>query len=160
MNCYYHPENEAVGICKSCQQSICKDCVVDYQGKLICRTCMAEGKITKTKVYEPNNVFLIELICGFFGLLGIGYLYVGRTNEGIVRLICWLIYDIIATIIIVSFSFIIVGLICIPFQLILQIGIPIWSAYTLKNSIIASQSQLNIISSDKSISIQEERGIQ
>jgi hypothetical protein len=32
---------------------------------------------------------LIELVGGIFGLLGLGYLYAGRTNDGLIRLVAW-----------------------------------------------------------------------
>jgi TM2 domain-containing membrane protein YozV len=70
-----------------------------------------------TKQYDPNTVFLIELVGGFFGLLGLGHLYLGRTNDGILRLVLWLLYDIIAGVTIALLSTVVVGLVCIPFQL-------------------------------------------
>jgi len=85
---------------------------------------------------DPNTAFLIEFVGGFFGLLGLGYFYTGRTNEGIIRLIAWLLYDIVAFIVISLLMAVLIGIICIPFQLIIQIGVPLWSATTLKNSML------------------------
>jgi len=105
------------------------------QGKLICRPCLASGKAsTITKMdKDVNTAFLIELVGGFFGLLGLGYMYVGRTNDGVIRLILWIIYDVIAAIIISLLLAVCVGILCIPFQLVIQIGVPLWSANNLKN---------------------------
>ena len=36
-----------------------------------------------------NNAFLIELVGGLVGLLGLGYVYAGRTTDGLVRLVGW-----------------------------------------------------------------------
>lgn len=141
MNCYIHPEIESVGNCTSCGKPICRECVVEIQDKLVCRECLSSGKNAPPQIQDkdPNTAFLIELIGGFFGLLGLGYLYVGRTDDGIWRLIVWLLYDIMAVIIITLLSAVVIGLCCIPLQLVIQIGIPIWSAITLKNTLLQDE---------------------
>lgn len=136
MKCYVHPDVDPVGTCTSCGRGICSECAVEVQGKLVCRECLAAGKAT-TRKYDPNTAFLIELIGGLFGLLGIGYIYVGRTNDGILRLVLWILYDIIAFVIISLLLAVIVGIMCIPIQLVIQIGVPLWSATTLKNELLA-----------------------
>jgi TM2 domain-containing membrane protein YozV len=134
MNCYVHPENEAIGTCTSCGRPICRECAVEMHGKLICRPCLASGKASAVAQTDKdvNTAFLIELVGGFFGLLGIGYMYVGRTNDGIIRLIAWIIYDVIAAITISLLLAVFVGILCIPLQLAIQIGVPLWSANNLK----------------------------
>lgn len=89
---------------------------------------------------DPNIAFLIEFVGGFFGLLGLGYFYVGRTNDGILRLVAWLIYDLIAACGIVLLLSIVIGLVCIPIQLVIQVGVPLWSAYRLKSDMTRSSS--------------------
>lgn len=81
---------------------------------------------------DPNTAFLIELIGGFFGLLGLGYFYVGRTNDGVMRLILWILYDVIAFCAISALLAVVVGIACIPIQLVIQVGVPLWSAMMLK----------------------------
>lgn len=90
---------------------------------------------------DPNTAFLIELVGGFFGFLGLGYFYVGRTNDGILRLALFLVYNIIAWIVIVLFSMVIVGLLCIPVQIAIQVGVPIWSASNLKKQMTEGFSE-------------------
>ncbi len=85
---------------------------------------------------DPDTAFLIELVGGFFGLLGLGYMYVGRTEEGVIRLIAWIIYNVVAWVIIALLSTLVIGCFCIPVQLIIQVGVSIWSAITLKNNMI------------------------
>ena len=70
-------------------------------------------------------------------MLGLGYFYAGRTNDGIIRLISWIIYDLIAGITISLLLAVFIGLVCIPFQLVIQIGIPFWSATSLKNQLLS-----------------------
>jgi TM2 domain-containing membrane protein YozV len=90
------------------------------------------------KAYDPNTVFIIEMVGGFFGFLGLGYFYVGRTNDGLLRLLIWFAYNLIAWVIIGVLLALIIGLVCIPFQVLIQIAVPIWSAMTLKNELMKS----------------------
>ncbi len=135
MNCYIHPEKEAVGTCTSCGKPICSECAIEMQGKLICRPCLASGKVSTASKPDKdvNTAFLIELVGGFFGILGIGYMYTGRTNDGVLRLILWIVYDLIAGITISLLLAVFVGILCVPIQLVIQIGVPLWSANNLKN---------------------------
>ena len=112
------------------------------QGKLVCRTCLASGKVSAVRQTDKdvNTAFLIELVGGFFGLLGIGYMYTGRTNDGVLRLILWIIYDLIAGITISLLLAVYVGILCIPIQLVIQIGVPLWSANNLKNILTSGNS--------------------
>ncbi len=138
MYCHNHPEVAAVGSCTSCGKLICNNCAVDVQGKIVCRDCVSEGKAVRGRTeHDPNTVFLVEFIGGFFGLLGIGYFLVGRTNEGLIRVIAWIIYDIIAVVTITLLATVLIGFLCIPFQLAIQIGVPYWSASTLKKELLA-----------------------
>lgn len=83
---------------------------------------------------DPNTAFLIELIGGLVGFLGLGYIYVGRTNDGLIRLIIYLVYNVIAWIAIAALSVVVIGCFCIPIQLIIQLGVAIFSANQLKTS--------------------------
>jgi hypothetical protein len=90
---------------------------------------------------DPDTAFLIELVGGFFGLLGLGFIYVGRTGDGLIRLIPWMIYLLVMYVIIVAAGTTGIGLIiaipCCIVQLAAQIGVPIWSASTLKREMLA-----------------------
>lgn len=37
MNCYYHPNQPAVGVCKHCQRGLCIACAMDVDGSLACK---------------------------------------------------------------------------------------------------------------------------
>ncbi len=133
MNCYIHNENSAVGTCTICGKPICSECAVETSGKLVCRTCLAQGRgVASSQPKDVNTAFLLELVGGFFGLLGIGYMYSGRTNDGVLRLVLWIIYDLIAGITISLLIAVFIGVLCIPIQLVIQIGVPLWSANNLK----------------------------
>ncbi len=138
MKCYIHPKVDAVGTCVSCHKAICNDCVVEVEGKFFCRECLASGKSKPHQIgdYDPNTAFIIELVGGLFGLLGIGYFYVGRTNDGILRLILFMIYNIIAWLVIILLLAVAVGVCLIPIQLIIQVGAAVWSANMLKKDLM------------------------
>lgn len=42
-----------------------------------------------SQLKDPNTAMIIEILAGYFGFLGIGYLYVGKTTAGLVRLVGW-----------------------------------------------------------------------
>jgi len=137
MKCYVHADVEAIGACTACGRAICSACAVDVGGRLTCRTCLAAGR-SGTGAKDPNTAYLIELIGGFFGLLGLGYIYSGRTQDGVLRLVLWMLYDIAAVVAITILLALVVGLVCIPFQLAIQIGVPLWSADKLKKAMLGS----------------------
>jgi hypothetical protein len=37
MHCYYHPDHDAVGICKNCCRGVCPECAADVAGSIACR---------------------------------------------------------------------------------------------------------------------------
>jgi hypothetical protein len=37
MRCFYHPDTEAVGLCKHCSRGICRDCTAQREGGLACQ---------------------------------------------------------------------------------------------------------------------------
>jgi hypothetical protein len=82
---------------------------------------------------DQDTAFLIELVGGIFGLLGVGYIYSGLTNAGLVRLVgligFWIIFSIIGT---VTFGF---GFCLAPLVWLAQIYIAYVSANELKQAI-------------------------
>jgi len=91
---------------------------------------------TKRQSVDPNTAFLIELVCGFFGFLGVGYLYAGRMNDGILRLVCWWVFCITEGLFTVAALAVILGFCWIPVALIIQVAVPLWSANSLKKDIL------------------------
>lgn len=89
----------------------------------------------KSRSFDPNLAFILELVLGIFGLLGIGYLYAGRTDEGVLRLVLWLLYNMVAWCSIAFLFALLVGFCLLPVQIAVQIGVPVWSAYTLKKKL-------------------------
>ena len=90
MNCYYHPNQPAVGLCKHCQRGLCSACAADVDGSLACkdqheeqvraldtltaRNLLQAGRVGS--VYRRNAVFysLVGILFTGFGLTQIRWL--------------------------------------------------------------------------------------
>jgi len=48
---------------------------------------------------------VIEIVAGYFGFLGIGYLYAGRTVAGLLRLFGWWVFIIVAVLVVATIPF-------------------------------------------------------
>jgi hypothetical protein len=90
MNCYYHPNQPAVGICKHCQRGLCVDCAVDVDGSLACKDrhegqvhaldALTARNLLQTQragsVYSRNAIFyfLVGILFAGFGLMQVRWL--------------------------------------------------------------------------------------
>jgi hypothetical protein len=54
MNCYYHPSQPAVGICKHCQRGLCTDCITEVDDNLACKDRHEEQVRDVNKMLERN----------------------------------------------------------------------------------------------------------
>ncbi len=74
MNCYYHPEQPAIGYCSECGKSLCKACVDRYGTNLCCDCVNAYGaklKADKRKLLIRTGVIFgtVLILClasGYF----------------------------------------------------------------------------------------------
>jgi TM2 domain-containing membrane protein YozV len=73
---------------------------------------------------DPNTAMVIEIVAGYFGFLGIGYLYAGRTVAGLLRLFGWWAFIIVAVLVVTT----------IPFAPLLAVG-PLGDATRLEAGI-------------------------
>ena len=85
------------------------------------------------KDVDKNIAFIIELVGGLFGFLGIGYMYSGLIVKGVIRLLVWWVLLGIVWFAAAILSYILIGLCMMPFIIIAQVLIPIWSAFSIKN---------------------------
>ncbi len=54
MKCYYHPDEDAVGVCSNCFKAICKKDAFERGGKLVCKTCaLAMASAPAPPAYAP-----------------------------------------------------------------------------------------------------------
>ena len=74
MKCYYHPEVDAVAICADCGKAICQRCVVNVNGRFLCRQCLAYSGTSArgqgTENVLANFLAVASLVLGILGLLG------------------------------------------------------------------------------------------
>lgn len=54
MICFNHSENEAVGICKSCQRGLCAECATDLGHGLACKGRHEEAVNTLEKIINQS----------------------------------------------------------------------------------------------------------
>jgi hypothetical protein len=79
-----------------------------------------------------NNAFLIEAVGGFLGFLGLGYIYAGRTEDGLVRLVGWWIAMAAMWTAVGLLTAVLIG-VCLWLPAVaVQLGVPLWSASQLK----------------------------
>lgn len=55
MNCYYHPNQPAVGLCKHCQRGLCLDCAADVDDSLACKD-RHEEQVTGLNILVRRNL--------------------------------------------------------------------------------------------------------
>jgi len=80
---------------------------------------------------NPNTAYLVELIGGLFGFFGIGYLYAGKSSDGIIRLIAGILCNVT-----VAISAALTGGICACIALPAYIVVAILSAQAIKNTLL------------------------
>lgn len=90
MNCYYHPGQPAIGICKHCQRGVCMECAAVVRDVLACRNrhedavllleqATARSMLQSKRLgsaYTRNAVFygLVGLLFAGFGLVQLRFL--------------------------------------------------------------------------------------
>jgi hypothetical protein len=87
------------------------------------------------RAIDPNIAWL-ELF-GLIGFLGIGYLVANRIQDGIIRLVGFWILMTVGWIVTVILMTVLIGFCLIPVMLVASVGIPIWSALSLRNELEA-----------------------
>jgi len=90
MNCFYHPNQPAVGLCKHCQRGLCNSCAADVDGSLACKDrheeqvraldlLIARNLLQANRVgsvYRRNAIFysLVGILFAGFGLLQVRWM--------------------------------------------------------------------------------------
>ena len=54
MNCYYHPTQSAVGLCKYCQRGLCSDCAAHAGDSLACKNLHEEQVRSMEALFQRN----------------------------------------------------------------------------------------------------------
>ncbi len=53
MKCFYHPETDAVGICKNCGKGLCMECTADLGNSLACKN-RCENEVKSINAYNRS----------------------------------------------------------------------------------------------------------
>ena len=79
MNCFYHPNNSAVGICKYCQRGLCSECAAIIDDVLACKN-RHEDEVHQLEQLTARNLFQSKRVgsgymknATFYGLVGIAF---------------------------------------------------------------------------------------
>jgi sulfite exporter TauE/SafE len=76
MQCFYHPDRPALGVCTHCQRGICPECLSLVEDRLACRNRHEEQVRASTQVLARNMVQAGRMGSGyvrnavFYGLVG------------------------------------------------------------------------------------------
>lgn len=58
MKCYYHPDAEAVGVCKNCFKGLCSSCAAEVENGIACKDrCEEEVKIINRITQQDKTVY-------------------------------------------------------------------------------------------------------
>jgi sulfite exporter TauE/SafE len=77
MNCFYHPDKPAVGLCKHCQRGLCSECATVIEDVLACKDRHEEQvhaleEMTRQNILKSERVksdYLRNTI--FYGIVGV-----------------------------------------------------------------------------------------
>jgi len=83
MNCFYHPDQPAVGLCKYCQRGLCTECAELVDDVLACKH-RHEDEIHKLEQLAARSLFQSKRIASgymrnaiFYGLVGVVFMGFG-----------------------------------------------------------------------------------
>jgi len=89
MNCFYHQDITAVGLCKACSKGLCPDCAADLGHGIACRGKHEQraeeieyliSKNSDATRAAKNSYRTGVLFLGFIGVVFTGYGLFGRTE--------------------------------------------------------------------------------
>ena len=81
MNCYYHPDQPAVGICKHCQRGLCVACAADTGDSLACKE-RHEDQVQALDALTARNLLQSERVGSAYRRNAIFYFLVGILFAG------------------------------------------------------------------------------
>ncbi|MCE9644792.1 MAG: hypothetical protein K8S20_02240 [Chloroflexi bacterium] len=77
MNCFYHPDKAAVGLCKYCQRGLCVECASVIDDVLACQS-RHEDEVHQLEQLTARNLFQSKRVASgymrnatFYGLVGV-----------------------------------------------------------------------------------------
>ncbi len=89
MNCFYHQNCTAIGLCKCCNKGLCKECAVDLEHGLACKGRHEERVESINSIIEknaamykaaPRNSMITPIFYLFMGIVFAGFGYVSKSG--------------------------------------------------------------------------------
>lgn len=83
MNCYYHPDQPAIGLCKHCQRGICTECASVVDDVLACKNRHEDEvrqleQLTARTLFQSKRVKSVYMRnATFYGLVGAAFVGFG-----------------------------------------------------------------------------------
>ena len=81
MNCFYHPDKPAVGLCKHCQRGLCIACAADVEGNLACKDSHEE-QVRALDSLTARNLLQAKRVGSVYSRNAIFYFLVGVLFAG------------------------------------------------------------------------------
>lgn len=72
--CFTHPGREAVSRCPECRRYFCRECVNEYEGRLLCAVCVRK-MVAPASVAKRSPVVTGAIGQGLLGLLAAWFFY-------------------------------------------------------------------------------------
>ncbi len=66
--CFHHGTREAVCRCPECRRFFCRECVVPFDGRLLCATCIAKATTAPADA-EKRSPHIVQMALGTVALL-------------------------------------------------------------------------------------------
>ncbi len=86
MNCYYHPDKPAIGLCKHCQRGLCSDCAALVDDVLAC-TNRHEAQVHELTLLAQKNILQSKRVGSdyvrntiFYGSVGVLFTTFGTSQ--------------------------------------------------------------------------------
>ena len=81
MNCYYHQNHTAVGICKNCSKGICFECASDLGNGIACKNkCEEEVKDINKIIFRGKRTHKVIATSSVISMaLGIYFIILGKS---------------------------------------------------------------------------------
>lgn len=79
MNCYYHPHQPAIGVCKHCQRGLCTECASAIDDVLACKNRHEDEvrqleQLTARTLFQSKRVKSVYMRnATFYGLVGLAF---------------------------------------------------------------------------------------
>ena len=79
MNCFYHPQITALGICRNCQKGLCADCLADLKNGRACKN-KCENELSEVVAMIDRNKKAWELESNSQFGTGIFWIIIGAVS--------------------------------------------------------------------------------